>query len=523
MNPICRFLLVFLLVCALPSAIFAANRPEVYPLGAGDAASATFAVQANGVEIPALAHTHAYDYAHFSVKGAVAISVTVPEVVRTWQISPLARNISGHADGRRLTFTLPEAAYVIVKINGLKELALAVDRPERDVPPAAGRKIYNVIAAPYRADATGRTLVTAQLQHAIDDAAAAGGGTVYFPTGTFLSASLCLHSNVSLYLAGGAVLRSSGNPSDFKEYYRKESLHMPGTWLIRTDADSKNIRIFGRGTIDGNARELRGQNHFLNNLVVPLQTSHFTIEGVVLRDSGLWGLIPTRSDHIVIRDTKHFNEVDTFFEDDAVDLNECQDVLVSHVFAISEDDTFSTKTWTEQTDIAANWPGRPEPLENVVIEDCVAWSRCATFKVGFGCHQPQRNITFRNACSYRSMRAVAINHVSGKALVEHVTFENIDVEGFHPRDRDRRKCRWLDLTTESDGSVIDTVLRNINVRALGLNPSRIEGYSPTSRIDGLRVENVVVLGKPAASFADLHVGVTNAFVTGISYSEGKKR
>ena len=497
----------------------AASVPlEIHPRGAGVQASATYSLRVNGATVPVLAHTSLYDYAHFSADGPVTLSITVPEPVRTWRISPRARQIAARADGRRLTFELPSAAYVIVKINDLKELAIAVDPLERDAPSPAGTSIYNVTAPPYAADSSGRTLVTTVLQRAIDEAHAAGGGIVYLPAGTFLSASLQLRSNVSLYLAGGAVLRSSGDPAQFRTYYRKESLKMDGTWFLHTEPGSTNIRIFGRGTIDGHARELRGRNHYLNNLVVPLQTSHFTLEGVVLRDSGLWGLIPTRSDHVVVRDTKHFNEADQFFEDDAIDIIECQDVRVSRTFAISEDDTYSTKTWNRETDIAAQWPGEPEPLENVIFEDCLAWSRCAAFKVGFGCFQPQRNITFRNATAYRCMRAIAVNRLWGAGAAENVTFENIAVEGFQPRERDRDQCRWLDLNTGTGGEVVNTVLRNITVDDTGLVPSRIEGQSPAALMNGLRFENVVVGGRAAASLADLRVGVTNEHVKGVSFS-----
>jgi hypothetical protein len=518
MNPLRRFFLAPLLTGMLFLRVLAGAPPDIYPLGADDQASETFTLRANALPVPVLAHTARYDYAYFSADGAVTLTLTVHEPVRTWQISPRALAIPAKVDGPQVTFTLPRAMYVIVKINDLKEIAIAVDPREHDAPLPAGHGIYNVSAAPYAADSTGRVLVTARLQRAIDDAHAAGGGIVYLPNGTFLSASLMLRSHVALYLAGGAVLRSSGEPGRFTDCYRKHSLNMNGTWFLSTEPGSEDIRIFGRGTIDGNARELRGKNHYLNNLVVPLQTSHFSIEGVVLRDSGLWGLIPTRSDHVVIRDTKHFNEADQFFEDDAVDIIECQDVLVSRTFAISEDDAYSTKTWAKDTDIAANWPGEPEELRDVVFENCLAWSRCAAFKVGFGNFQPQRRILFRNSTAYRCMRAVALNHSWGTAPTENVTFESIVGEGFQPRERDREKCRWLDINTGAEGAVVNTVLRHITMTQAGYEPSRIEGFSATAKIDGLRIEDVIIEGKLAASLADLRVGITNEFVTGVSFS-----
>src|SRR5215469_829942 len=61
----------------------------------------------------------------------------------------------------------------------------------------------------------GTTLATTAINKAIDTAAAAGGGTVYFPAGTFLSGSIHLKSNVALYLDQGSTILASSNPPDY--------------------------------------------------------------------------------------------------------------------------------------------------------------------------------------------------------------------------------------------------------------------------------------------------------------------
>ena len=58
----------------------------------------------------------------------------------------------------------------------------------------------------YGASGTGQRLDTPAVNAAIEAAAAAGGGTVVFPAGTFLCFSIHLRSNVHLYLSQGAVL-----------------------------------------------------------------------------------------------------------------------------------------------------------------------------------------------------------------------------------------------------------------------------------------------------------------------------
>lgn len=56
--------------------------------------------------------------------------------------------------------------------------------------------VYDVRAFGARGD--GKTLDTAAINKAIDVAAAAGGGTVNFPAGTYLSVSIRLRSNITL-------------------------------------------------------------------------------------------------------------------------------------------------------------------------------------------------------------------------------------------------------------------------------------------------------------------------------------
>jgi polygalacturonase len=61
----------------------------------------------------------------------------------------------------------------------------------------------------------GQTLSTAAIQHCIERCAAAGGGTVFFPAGTYLSGTLELRSRVTLHLDSGAVLLGSARAQDY--------------------------------------------------------------------------------------------------------------------------------------------------------------------------------------------------------------------------------------------------------------------------------------------------------------------
>ncbi|HYM94282.1 MAG TPA: glycosyl hydrolase family 28-related protein, partial [Chitinophagaceae bacterium] len=68
----------------------------------------------------------------------------------------------------------------------------------------AGTIFYNV--KDFGAKGDGISLDTKAINDAIDAAANAGGGTVYFPAGTYLSYSIHLKSHISIFLDAGSVL-----------------------------------------------------------------------------------------------------------------------------------------------------------------------------------------------------------------------------------------------------------------------------------------------------------------------------
>lgn len=469
-------------------------------------------ITVNGREVPVIEYTAVYNHANFAFEGEAEVTITVPEEIKTFSISPLAHELQGTAEGNRLTFTLNESRYLLIKINGNKELALAADDFETDVPDSEGEGIYNLAENPYNGLDSSPEKPSDALQRAIDDANAAGGGTIYVPDGVYYTRNVVLKSNVNLYLEPSAVIRATGNWEDYEYHFHKNSLAKDGTWFITNEPGAENIRIYGRGYLDGNGNLMR-KNGYLNNLFFTMQLSGLEIDGVTFKDSGCWMVMINRSDDVTIRNVKFYNENDKDHENDAIDICESQDVLVQHTIAISEDDTYSTKTWNKETDITENWVGEPEELNRVTFDDCLGWSRCCTFKVGDGCNQPQRNITFQNSFSYKSMAAMKLtptygNYVSENSFVENVVFDNIDIEGFWPRTGNNGISMWLQLEIKNANiPVYNTVVRNINVRNFGPAKSMLRGKGPNAMFEGVLLENITVPGleHPARTLAEMNV------------------
>ncbi|MFB5761236.1 family 16 glycoside hydrolase [Paenibacillus medicaginis] len=499
-----------------------------YPMPSIYTASSVFSLKADNKAIPVISYLADYDYAQFSFSGTVNIEVTASEPITSYSISPQAKNIKGTVNGNKLTFSLSSSTYVIVKINDWKKkMVIAADPLETDIPPSSGVGIYNVTASPYNADKTGTLMASDAIQQAIDDAHQAGGGVVFVPAGVYKSGNLTLKSNVTFYLAGGAVIVGTGKGEDYVIDFRKDSRNADGTYFIRTAVDSSNITVRGRGTIDGKGIAMRERKMpaphknegLLNNLLVPIATTNFTFDGLILRDAGFWSFMVVRSDHVTIKNLKGFQDLYKI-ENDVIDINESQDVLVQHAIGISDDDTFSTKTWL-QTGMSKGWPGALEHLENVVFDDAFAWTRCAAFKIGMGVAQPQIGVTIRNSYVYQSARALLVDHgyqyntLPEEGYAQDITFENIDIERVGINQFGNY---WLGVSTSTSGDVSNVILKNINVRETGSQKSRLSGNATKGgMINGVTFTDVYVEGKLATNLNDLNV-TTNNNVNGVIFA-----
>ena len=116
----------------------------------------------------------------------------------------------------------------------------------------------NVNILDFGAIADGKTLCTTQIQAAIDACAAAGGGTVTIPAGTFISGSIWLRDNIELHLAHASVLKGSDNLDDYNAedaYEQNFSSRKNEKWLgkhLIIAHECFNVAITGTGTLDGN-------------------------------------------------------------------------------------------------------------------------------------------------------------------------------------------------------------------------------------------------------------------------------
>jgi hypothetical protein len=259
----------------------------------------------------------------------------------------------------------------------------------------------------FGATGSGTALDTAAIQKAIDAAGAAGGGVVHFPTGRFLSGTITLRSNITLYLSPGAVLLGSTRMED---YSPKHLIYAKGV---------VNIAIEGGGTIDAQG------DAFFDKDFKPLPRPSPLIEiwdsrGVRIQDITIlkapgWTIHPKNCDGVKIRDVSLLNNLRAV-NSDGVDIDSSRNVLVSDNHIEAGDDCIVLKT----TDRG----GPAGPVENVAVTNNVLVSAASALKLGTESHGDFRHCVFSNCVIRDSRTGIALLNYDG-ATMEDIRFQNI--------------------------------------------------------------------------------------------------
>ena len=482
-------------------------RIDPYPLASIYKPSEVFTVTVNNQTVPVVDYNGKYDYAGFAMSDGLAeIVIRIPEgkSITHYSISPRKLNIPARIEGRELHFTISQTSPFIIKIAGLKELVLNADSAETDRPLAGGRGVFTIKAKP-----NSHKPATRAIQQAIDEASAFKGGIVYIPAGVYITGNLKLKSNTSVYLEPGAVLLFSGRKKDYTVHAHKVSQKRDITWWIATDSGAENIKIYGRGTLDGNGKFATEKGGIGNHILAIMAASNIELNGPLLRNSGAWGFIVVRSSHVRISNFRIFNRFD-MGENDGMDIMESEDVLVQHGIGIALDDPFSTKTWKQDTDLCRNWPGQPKPQRNIVFDKLISWTYCYAFKIGQGVMQPQTNICFRNSVVYDAAVGIGVHHKWGTSYVENVKFENIDIERLSYQNDDHRTWCVLFLQNgdkKGSGPVSGIGISNINIYDAGRSPGKVKGVNESTTVSHVSFHNIKLMnsGKYAATLEEMNI------------------
>jgi hypothetical protein len=281
---------------------------------------------------------------------------------------------------------------------------------------------YDVIDFGARPD--GIMLATTTIQRAIDVVHERGGGRLVFPAGKYLTGTVYLKSNVTLHLEAGAVLLGSTNPYD---YVRHPKIGWPSMIYA---VNQENIGITGEGTINGQGFEVAynivAQVHngiFKDALkydrtagrpqnIYFLGCAHVAVTGITLRDAADRNHSYDHCKDVLLDHVRA--ECNAFWNEDGVDVVDCDGVVIKNCWFDAADDVFCFKS-DDANSIC----------QNVVMENCVGRSGANGLKFGTGSRGGFRNFKITNLTIYDTYRsAIAIQAVDG-ALIENIEIDGV--------------------------------------------------------------------------------------------------
>jgi len=322
---------------------------------------------------------------------------------------------------------------------------------------ASGGDFFN--ARNFGATGDGKHLDSPAINKAVDAAAAAGGGTVLIPAGTYLSGSIHLKSNIHLLVDAGATIL--GAPQDLNAYDETEPwsnnpyqdgghcyFHNSLIW----GENLVNVSISGHGMINGGGlvREaplldrmcgftdwgrktpLPGPVNYppsrLGNKAIALKLCrNVLLRDITILHGGHFAILVTGCDNMTVDNVT----MDT--NRDGIDIDCCRNTMVSNCRINSpHDDGLCLKSSFAL--------GRNVLTENLTIVNCqvsgfeegTLWDgtmkgNAGTGRIKFGTEASGgfRNCTVSN-CTFRSCRGLALEQVDG-GLMENITVTNLSM------------------------------------------------------------------------------------------------
>jgi len=358
----------------------------------------------------------------------------------------------------------------------------------------AQSKNYNV--KDFGAAGDGKTIDTQPINKAIDAAAAAGGGTVYFPAGTYTSYSIHLKSNISLYIDQGAtILGAEGDqydpaePNEMADKLKYQDFgHSHWHNSLIWGENLENISIMGPGTIYGKGLTRESRRNGQGNKAISLKLCR----NVILKDftilyGGHFGMLLTGVDNMTIDNIKE----DT--NRDGMDIDCCRNVHVSNCSVNSP--------WDDGICLKSSYAlGYARVEEDITITNCqVSGFDRGTFINGTFMHNETKMVPDRQGPTGRIKFGTESNGGYKNVAITNCTFQN---------------CRGLALETVDGAQLEDVTISNITMRDIFNSPiflrlgARMRGPAgvDTGNLRRITISNINVYNADS-HFASMIVGI----------------
>jgi hypothetical protein len=426
-----------------------------YPAPAAEALSADYEVQAGGQKVdvymarvldPPFAgkqwdHGGSYSFANFDMSGRVVVRIVSKRSLQNVGIRPQSSGIQPTLlDEHTLKLTLDRPYKLSVEPDGRKAPLLLFANPLE-------------INAPKPDDK----------------------GVIYFGPGVHKPEKIVLQSDQTLYLAGGAVVKAE------------------------VIAQGTNIRICGRGILDGSDWEWRKGP--VGNLIAIRNSADVEVNGITLRGSSHWTIVPKSCRRVTIRNVKLCNS--RVQNDDGINPCNSQDVLITDCFIRSDDDCVALK--------GLDFSGLNSNVERITAENSILWcDRARIFLLG---HESRaafmRDVTLRNLDIIHFSMTPFLLEPGEDMRLEDITVEDIRIHG----EGQKEFIRLRPVVNQYMRKKVPGFIRNVRFRNVTVHGQsgdylvQIEGADAEHNVRDVTFENVSILGsKLTEGSRQVHIG-----------------
>ncbi len=413
----------------------------------------------------------------------------------------------------------------------------------------------------YGAKGNGKDKDSKAIAQALEACTKAGGGTVYFPAGTYLTAPIHItYDNITLFIGAGATIL--GSP-DFEDYptveTRWEGVNSAGYSPLIYAKEVKNVTIKGRGVIDGNGKpwwdhhfELQRQYQTQGNRLQDLSVvqpdgvrgkefweknktaqrdpadkfgwmwrtqflrpclvefygcQNVWVEGITLQNSPFWTLHPVYCDNvniIGITITNPMEEVESP-NTDGINPDSSTNVKILNCTISVGDDCIVIKSGRDED---GRQVGRPS--ENITIMNCTMLNGRGAVAIGSEMSGGVRNVVVSNCVIKNTHRGLQIKTMRGRGgTVENIAYNNLIMENvrgpgiiidarYHPTP--------TEPVSERTPQVKDIYIANVVMKNVGAI-LRINGLKEMP-IRGVRIFNLTANANKGVSITyaqDIHL------------------